>query len=282
MSATLAPTFFLLGRTAESKYSELSPAAAVHSQTHRDNLDRSPTTIMSNPKNGSAYGAPAGDTDFRKTWDLDEYAAKAKEREAKEKEEAKARYEAKLAGKKYYKPMTGDETYTSARRNVMDFSGQVGKTQLVGAGAGVGKRGRGAGFYCEACDLTFKDNLQYIEHLNTTQHLLNAGQTTEVRRATVEDVRDRITFYVQRREELEKAKVTSLQERLQIREEENEKEAEEKRKKRRDEAEKKRLEREEAAKVKVEYGEDVRIEGEHDEDDMMAQMGFTGFGTSKK
>ncbi|KAM3464777.1 hypothetical protein MY5147_005212 [Beauveria neobassiana] len=237
---------------------------------------------MSNPKNGSAYGAPAGDTDFRKTWDLDEYAEKAKEREAKEKEEGKARYEAKMAGKKYYKPMTGDETYTSARRTVIDFTGQVGKTQLVGAGAGVGKRGRGAGFYCEACDLTFKDNLQYIEHLNTTQHLLNAGKTTEVRRATVEEVRDRITFYVKQREELEKAKVTSLQERLQIREEENEKEAEERRKKRRDEVEKRRLEKEEAAKVKVEYGEDVRIEGEHEEDDMMAQMGFTGFGTSKK
>ncbi|OAA81366.1 Zinc finger, double-stranded RNA binding protein [Akanthomyces lecanii RCEF 1005] len=237
---------------------------------------------MSNPKNGSAYGAPAGDTDFRKTWDLDEYAEKAKVREAKEKEEGKARYEAKMAGKKYYKPKTGDETYTSARRNVMDFTGQVGKTQLVGAGAGVGKRGRGAGFYCEACDLTFKDNLQYIEHLNTTQHLLNAGQTTEVRRATVEEVRDRITFYVQKREELEKDKVTSLQERLQMREEENEKEAEERRKKRRDEADKKRLEKEEAAKVKVEYGDDVRIEGEHEEEDMMAQMGFAGFGTSKK
>lgn len=115
---------------------------------------------MSDSKNGGAYGAPAGDTDFRKNWDLDEYAAKAKEREAREREEGKARYEAKLAGKKYHKPMTGNEEYSSARRDVLDFSGQVGKTQLVGAAAGVGKRGKSAGFYCEACDLTFKDNLQ--------------------------------------------------------------------------------------------------------------------------
>jgi U4/U6.U5 tri-snRNP component SNU23 len=237
---------------------------------------------MSDSKKGGAYGAPAGDTDFRKTWDLDEYAAKAKEREAREKEEAKARYEAKLAGKKYHKPLTGDETYTSARRNVIDLTAQVGKTQLVPAGAGVGKRGRGAGFYCESCDLTFKDNLQFVEHLNTTQHLLNAGQTTEVKRATAEEVHERIAFYVRRNEELAKEKATSLQERLAIREEEAAKETEEKRKKRRDEAEKKRLEREEAAKVKTEYGEDVRIEGEHEEEDMMAQMGFTGFGTSKK
>lgn len=237
---------------------------------------------MAEPKNGSAYGAPASDTDFRKNWDLDEYAAKAKEREAKEKEEAKARYEAKLAGKKYYKPLTGNETYTSARRDILDVTAQVGKTQLVAAGAGVGKRGRSAGFYCEACDLTFKDNKQYIEHINTPQHLFNTGQTTEVKRATVEEVHDRITFYIQRKADLEKEKAISLQDRLQLREEENEKEAEAKRLKRREEAEKKRLAKEEAAKVKTEYGDDVRIDGEHDEDDMMAQMGFTAFGTSKK
>ncbi|KAK1256322.1 hypothetical protein MKX07_008581 [Trichoderma sp. CBMAI-0711] len=237
---------------------------------------------MSDSKNKSAYGQAASDTDFRKNWDLDEYAAKAKEREQKEREEGKARYEAKLAGKKYHKPMTGNETYTSARRNIIDVSAQVGKTQLVPAGAGVGKRGRGAGFYCEACDLTFKDNLQWVEHLNTTQHLLNTGQTTEVKRATVEEVHARIEYYIRRKEELEKEKATSLQDRLKLREEEMEKEAEEKRKKRREEAERKRQEKEQAAKVKTEYGEDVRIEGEHDEDDMMAQMGFTGFGTSKK
>ncbi|KAI8723771.1 C2H2-type domain-containing protein [Fusarium sp. LHS14.1] len=238
---------------------------------------------MSDSKKGGAYGgAPSGDTDFRKTWDLDEYAAKAKEREAKEKEEAKARYEAKLAGKKYYKPLTGDETYTSARRNVMDLTQQVGKTQLVPAGAGVGKRGRGAGFYCEACDLTFKDNKQFVEHLNTPQHLLNTGQTTEVKRATAEEVHQRIEYFIRRREDLEKEKQTSLHERLQLREEEAEKEAEERRKKRKEENERKKAKREEEAQVKMEYGDDIRIEGEHDEDDMMAQMGFTGFGTSKK
>jgi U4/U6.U5 tri-snRNP component SNU23 len=237
---------------------------------------------MADSKKGGAYGAPAGDTDFRKTWDLDEYATKAKDREAKEKEEAKARYEAKLAGKKYHKPLTGDEAYTTARRKVIDLTAQVGKTQLVPAGAGVGKRGRSAGFYCEPCDLTFKDNKQYIEHLNTMQHLLNTGQTTEVKRATVDEVHERISYYIRKEEEFEKEKATSLHERLQVREEEREQELEERRQRRKAEAEKKRKEREEAVKVKTEYGEDVRVEGEHDEDDMMAQMGFTGFGTSKK
>ncbi|OHE96849.1 hypothetical protein CORC01_07816 [Colletotrichum orchidophilum] len=233
-------------------------------------------------KKASAYGAPAGDTDFRKTYDLDEYAAKAKDREAKEKEEAKARYEAKLAGKKYYKPLTGDETLTQARRNVLDLSAQVGKTQLVPAGAGVGKRGRGAGFYCEACDLTFKDNKQFVEHLNTPQHLANTGQKTEVKRATAEEVRDRIEWHWQRKLDLEKEKATSLQDRLALREEENLKEAEERRRKRKEAEERRRAGKEAAEKVKTEYGDDVRIEGEHDEDDMMAAMGITGFGGTKK
>lgn len=237
---------------------------------------------MGDPKNGSAYGAPAGDTDFRKTYDLDEYAAKAKEREAQEKEERKARYEAKMAGKKYHAPMTGDETYTSARRKIIDHTAQVGKTQIVAGGAGVGKRGRSAGFYCEACDLTFKDNLQYIEHLNTLDHLRRSGETNEVKRATAEEVHERIASHVRRIANLEKEKATSLEERLDLRREEDAKEAEEKRAKRREEAERKRAKKEEAEKAKTDYGEDVRIEGEHDEDDMMAQMGIAGFGTSKK
>lgn len=95
-------------------------------------------------------------------------------------------------------------------------------------------------------------------------------------------MRERIEFYIRREEDLEKEKATSLQDRLQIREEEMKKEAEEKRAKRKEEAEKKRQDKEQAAKVKTEYGDDVRVEGEHEEDDMMAQMGFTGFGSSKK
>ncbi|KAI1876709.1 uncharacterized protein JN550_000781 [Neoarthrinium moseri] len=235
-------------------------------------------------KKGSAYGdGKASDTSFRKDWDLDEYAAKAKEREAAEKEESKARYEAKIAGKKYYKPATGDEVMTSARSRVTDFSAQVGKMQLVPGGSGVGKRGKGAGFYCEACDLTFKDNHQWLEHINSIQHLHAIGETGEVRQASAADVHERIERLWQMKQEQKLAATTSLKDRIAIQEEEDEKEREAKRLKRRGIAEKRRLELEKSKDVKMEYGEDVRIEGEHDEDDMMAMMGFAGgFGSSKK
>lgn len=228
----------------------------------------------------SAYGTPAGDTGFRKTRDLDEYAQRAKEREQLEREEAKARYEAKLAGKKYYKPLDGTESLTSARAATLDLSAQVGKVQLVPAGAGVGKRGRGAGFYCEACDLTFKDNLQWVEHQNSMQHLRAVGQTGEVRRATLAEVEARIDAAWERVRAAREDRTVDLADRLRIRAQEEDKEREARREKRRELAERKRAEKEKAAKV--DYGEDVRIEGEHDEDDMMAMMGISGFGSTKK
>lgn len=237
---------------------------------------------MADKKKGGAYGTPSGDTDFRRDFNPEEAAARAAEKEAADRAESKARYEARLAGKKYVRQPTGAEALVSARRAALDVSDRVGKTQLVPAGAGQGKRGRGAGFYCEACDLTFKDNKQFVDHLNTMQHLIATGHTGQVKRASAEEVRERILWHVQRRMELEEEKTTSLEDRLALREKEREREAEERKRKRREAEEKKKVDKEEAEKAKKDYGEDVRIEGEHDEDDMMAQMGFTGFGTSKK
>lgn len=229
-----------------------------------------------------AYETTASDTDFRRKYDRDEYAKQAKEREAKEKEEGRLRYEAKLAGKKYYAPLTGEETLTQARASRLDVSSNIGKVMLMPAGAATGKRGRGAGFYCAHCDLTFKDNLQWVEHENSMQHLRAIGQTGEVKRATAEEVRARIDRIWERLQEEKKGDVKTLGERLEVRREEEEKEREERRQKRREQMEKRRMEKEQEIKIKTEYGEDVRIEGEHDEDDMMASMGITGFGSSKK
>ncbi|EOD49363.1 putative c2h2 finger domain protein [Neofusicoccum parvum UCRNP2] len=189
---------------------------------------------MSSGKSG-AYGAnQASDTSFRKTWDRAEYAAKAASHDEKLKEEGKARYEAKLAGKKYVRRASTppDAKDTEARKQRLDVGSMVGKTMLVPAGAAVGKRGRGAGFYCEACDLTFKDNLQFVEHLNSKQHLAATGQSGEVRRATVQDVRDRLAWLKRKREEEKVDEVVDLEARLETAREREEREREEKRRKR--------------------------------------------------
>ncbi|KAJ6156409.1 hypothetical protein N7497_005294 [Penicillium chrysogenum] len=187
---------------------------------------------MSGP---NAYGTPVSDTAFRKTWDREEYAKKAADDEAKRKAEGKARYEAKLLGKKYHAPVDYSMLEdTTARNQRLDVASMVGKTMIVPAGAGMGKRGRSAGFYCKDCDLTFKDNLQL---------------SGEVKRATVEDVRLRLRMLAhrkrQRDEEERKAWQLDLGQRLKEREEIDAKEREEKRRKRNEKRKKDKVKREE-------------------------------------
>ncbi|KAI5283573.1 U4/U6.U5 snRNP associated protein, partial [Ascosphaera atra] len=75
--------------------------------------------------------AASSDTDFRRKWDREEYAAKAAEDEAKAKEERKARYEAKLQGKKYHAPVDWSSMEaTSARSRRLDVASMVGKTTI--------------------------------------------------------------------------------------------------------------------------------------------------------
>ena len=188
---------------------------------------------MSDPKKG-AYGTGNSEGSFRKTWDREEYAAKAEERERKIKEEGKARHQAALEGKKYHRRASTppDAKETESRRDRLDISAQVGKQTLVPAGSAVGKRGKGAGFYCDACDLTFKDNLQLVEHLNSRQHLVAIGQTGEVKRATVEEVRERLAWLKRKQEEEKEAEVVDLGKRLEVRADLDEKARDEKRRKR--------------------------------------------------
>src|SRR5271163_845781 len=192
---------------------------------------------MSDSKKTAYGGDRSTDTDFRKTWDTAEYARKAKAEEEQRREEGKARYEAKLEGKKYHKYVDKDLLdSTSARGSRLDVASMIGKSTLVPAGSAVGKRGRGAGFYCEACDLTYKDNVQYVEHLNSKQHLVNTGQSGEVVRATLQDVKDRLELLKEKKrlqdEENKRAGVVDVGERIKRAESEEKREREEKRRKR--------------------------------------------------
>ncbi|KAL8738513.1 MAG: hypothetical protein Q9190_007994, partial [Brigantiaea leucoxantha] len=127
------------------------------------------------------------DTSFRKTWDRTLYAQQAASRAANEKEESALRSAAKAEGKKYHhRPPPDPSTLTdsSSRTARLAVTNSLGRTTFIpSAGAGAGsvnsKRGRGAGFYCPDCDLTYKDNLQFVDHLNSKQHLFATGQSGE-------------------------------------------------------------------------------------------------------
>lgn len=80
-----------------------------------------------------------------------------------------------------------------------NFAGNDGKVAFVSTGSDVTKRrGKGIGFYCPACDLTFKDSIQYVDHIHSRQHLAALDQPLKVSRATLEDVRARINLLAAR------------------------------------------------------------------------------------
>lgn len=77
-----------------------------------------------------------------------------------------------------------------------------------------------------------RDNIQYVEHLNSKQHLVATGQSGEVRRATLEEVRDRLRYLKRKRDEDKFQEVADLDTRLELNRTKMEEEAEERRRKR--------------------------------------------------
>ncbi|KAK6525532.1 U4/U6.U5 snRNP associated protein [Arthrobotrys megalospora] len=241
---------------------------------------------MSKPK-GVYDNAATGDTSFRRTWDREEYAQKAAERQAREAKERKGRYEAKLAGKKYI-PKTeadtdGGETefddskMIEARRDRIRLDENLNKVQIVPLGTTGGRRGKGAGYYCEACDLNFTNSLEYVEHLNSKQHLNATGQTDVVERATLEMVKERLTWLKKRKHEQDEAEEFDLAKRLEERKKIEEQERLERK-------ERKKVKKEEARQKKAHITSEASEQpGEADDDAavMARMMGFGGFSSTK-
>jgi U4/U6.U5 tri-snRNP component SNU23 len=74
--------------------------------------------------------------------------------------------------------------------------------------------------------------LQFVEHLNSKQHLVATGESGEVRRARLEEVKDRFEWLKRKRDEAVARDAVDLGTRIETAREDEEKEREEKRKKR--------------------------------------------------
>ncbi|KAF3917351.1 hypothetical protein ABW21_db0201834 [Orbilia brochopaga] len=242
---------------------------------------------MSKPK-GVYDNAATGDTSFRRTWNREEYAQKAAERQAREASERKERYEAKLAGKKFIpKPEAGaegdkkfdDTKMIEARRDRIRLDENLNKVQMVPLGSTGGRRGKGPGYYCEACDLNFTNSLEYVEHLNSKQHLLATGQTDTVERATLDMVKERLAWLKQRKREQGQAEEFDLAKRLAERQRVEEVE-------RLLRNERKKVKKEEARQKKAQASvttqrDDISADYDGDAAMMARMMGFGGFGSTK-
>lgn len=106
-----------------------------------------------------------------RTWNREEAEKKHTERVAREKEEEKERKSKKAGFSGKIPPSAStDATSVQARTEAVIKTEELrGKREIVSAITGRGNKGKSAGFYCETCDVTFKDSLSYLDHINSSQ-----------------------------------------------------------------------------------------------------------------
>ncbi|XP_043711723.1 zinc finger matrin-type protein 2 isoform X2 [Telopea speciosissima] len=193
------------------------------------------------------------DNTYRRKFNREEYAERAREREEKDEE---GRFKSKSKGPPVQRKPLKHRDYE------VDLDSRLGKTQVVTPIAPLSQQ---AGYYCAVCECVVKDSANYLDHINGKKHQRALGMSMRVERASLEQVQNRFEI-------LKKRKVAGsfteqdLDERILKQQQE-----EEERKRQRRER-KKEKKKEKAAEEETEEGDP----------DVAALMGFGGFGSSKK
>ncbi|GAB5589255.1 zinc finger [Umbelopsis nana] len=221
--------------------------------------------------NSGFYGSNTGkDTTFRRTWNKEEYAAKAKEREqadklAEENEERKAKGlkpKHRPSG-----PAQPQRELLKAREEKVVLDANLNRTQVVSVGA-AGPASKQPGFYCKACDCVVKDSTNYLDHINGKKHQRNLGMSMRVERASLDNVKERLAALKRKKEQPKED--YDLDARIEARQRE-------------EEEAKRRKKEKKKAKKEAESEKPQNLDGEAavEEDDMAKMMGFAGFGSTK-
>lgn len=212
------------------------------------------------------------DNTARRTWDKDEYRKKAEEREkeeggsdADEITPAEAKKRRRLARDPLHQGLIVERGTLQGRQYQLDLTAKLGKTQVIGLNTPLNQQ---AGYYCSVCDCVLRDSQSYLDHINGKWHNRSLGMSMRVERSTLDQVKNRLEAHKQ------KAKDYNPEDYLPDGIDKRLVEAEQA-------AERERQERRERKKEK-------RREQDKDEDedaaadpDMMALMGFGGFGGKK-
>ena len=111
-------------------------------------------------------GKKGSETSFRRTFDDKEYAKQGAERIKKEIGEKRGNGSKDDPPKKRYKqheyqPEDATLAPLQARQENLALDAKVGQTELVQHAS------RQPGYHCDVCDLTYRDNISYLDHLNS-------------------------------------------------------------------------------------------------------------------
>lgn len=183
----------------------------------------------------------------RRTWDREEYAKQAQLRREQQQN----------------KTIEAVEGHKSISRDALNFNTDLNKRQVIASNV-VSTRGKSFGFYCEVCDLTFKDNLKYVDHLNSKPHLIRSGELNKEVDVSLDEVKQRYEMLVKKVDEmLNESEKYDIKKRIAKRQAFEE------------ELKQKKLSKKNSKK-KQETVDDSQ------DDEMTKLMGFGGFGSTKK
>ncbi|KAG6964723.1 hypothetical protein JG687_00005796 [Phytophthora cactorum] len=224
--------------------------------------------LLTQDKSNARKGAGVANV-ARQTWDRAHYEKLAQLRAEGqlEKEETKkaiksSKEEFQSANEGAAGPAGSARAFLKARTAKMSLETSVGTVKVVKS-EDLSKNG---GYYCEVCECGLKDSVAYLDHINGKKHLRKLGYSMRVERSTVDQVKNRLQNY---------------EKKLKAAEEE--------------EARVKRQKKEQKKAKKL--GKDTLDQDKNDDADkkpeaadevpdadaeMMAMMGFGGFGGSKK
>ncbi|XP_077984377.1 zinc finger matrin-type protein 2-like [Glandiceps talaboti] len=199
----------------------------------------------------AAYNAKP--EDHRKKWDKEEYEKLARERLTEQEKEREAKEKSKK------EPPVRRE-FLQQRDYKVDLESKLGKSQVITKTTPSSQQG---GYYCNVCDCVVKDSINFLDHINGKKHQRNLGMSMRVERSSLDQVKKR--FELNKKKMEDKKKEYDFEQRMAELREEEEKQKAYRKEKRKDR--------------KRKADDDLDVDGDPD---MMAMMGFSGFGGSKK
>lgn len=130
------------------------------------------------------------DNTARRTWDKDEFRAKAAEREKKAAEDEESAFDAKkrkrLERDPLHQGLIIERSTLKTRDYQIDLASRLGKTQVIGLNTPLNQQ---AGYYCSVCDCVLRDSQSYLDHINGKFHNRALGMSMRVEKSTVQQVR---------------------------------------------------------------------------------------------